>query len=435
MVWLVVLPILLMAALSDATSSHRWLHVFLSSTALGHLCGFLATVLLLSLTLPLMFRWLLPTSRRLPTAVASDVYATARALGFPPRAVLALHTDLRMANAAMVGPLPWPRYLVLTDALMAMLDVFTLRGVVAHEVGHARAGHPGLLMLAFVVVPLLSYHGLWLSLHDASTMTTVITLSCLLLVAVFLLRLVAHRFEYEADQLSAAALGGALPCIEALRRVGQLSARGSERGTLRHPADGRRIAQLQRWEHDPDERARFARSGRRVRVLIGGVALIAAVGCAFAQARVWPVDRALLAHYTGAFPEASSRLAALPADLPGTLSELVEELRREVDAALTLVPEGGAWEQIRDRLSEGGIERGASLLQAGDAKASLPWLSLALSRPDPEPWRQTIYLIARAAADGDVERTDRLRQHLASLAPTSEVWDIVKDLPGQSSDR
>lgn len=435
LVWLVVLPILVMAALADATRMHRGLHVFLTSTALGHLCGFLATVLLLSLMLPLLFRWLLPTSRQLPPSVAGEVHATARALGFPPRAVLALRTDLRMANAALVGPLPWPRYLVLTDALMAMLEPFALRGVVAHEVGHARAGHPGLLMVAFVVVPLLSYHGLWLWLHDADTTTIVATWLAIAIVALAALRLLAHRFEYEADQLSASALGGALPCIEALRRVGQLGAHSSGRGTLRHPADGRRILQLQRWEQDPHERARFARQGRYVRILIGAVAVLATIGCAWAQLRVWPVDRVLLAFYTGAFPEASVRLQELPPVVPPSLTELVADLRQEIDAARTLVPEGGPWEVVRDRLSAGGIERGVRRLSEGNAKAALPWLSLSLSRPENEPWRQTLYLLADAAAEGDHEHLNRLREHLASLAPPSEVWDAVKDLVPQPSDR
>ena len=39
--------------------------------------------------------------------------------------------------------------------------------------------------------------------------------------AVLALRRVSHRFEHEADVLSAIALGGAEPCIRALQRVGQ----------------------------------------------------------------------------------------------------------------------------------------------------------------------------------------------------------------------
>ncbi|HLU39026.1 MAG TPA: M48 family metalloprotease [Planctomycetota bacterium] len=425
-VWLVVLPVAMMAAIADATRELRWLHVFFTSTALGHLIGFLGTILLLSVVLPLLFRWLLPTSRRLPPGVVADVHATARALGFPTRAILVLRTDLRIANAAMVGPLPWPRYLVLTDALIALLDKVALRGVVAHEVGHARAGHPGLLLLVFVLVPLFSFHAFWLALRDADTTTTAMVLGAVGVLALVLLRVIAHRFEYEADQLSAAALGGALPCVEALRRVGQLGARVSERGTLRHPADSRRIAQLLRWELDPAERERFARGGRRVRRMVFGLVATAAVVCAVTQVRLWPLDAAVLAHYTGDFPGASARLDRLPW-LPKSLEPALAELRGEVAAALELVPTGGPWIAVQDRLAEGGVERGVELLRRGDAAAALPWLSLALSRSDPEPWRQTLYLLARAAVDGDRARAERLADHLARLEPPTELSTAVAE--------
>lgn len=428
LMWLVLVPIMLMAGLSDATRAHRWLHVFVTSTALGHLCSFAVTVLVMSVALPLLFRVLLPTSRQLPPAIADDLRATAQALGFPPRAILSLHTELRVANAAMVGPLPWPRYLVLTDALMLLLDRFALRGVVAHEVGHARAGHPGLLMLMFVVAPVLAFHAIWLWLYDASSTTAAIVFGAAMVVAVLLLRFVAHRFEYEADQLSAAALGGAGPCIEALRRVGQLWVRGNERSSLRHPSDRLRIAQLQRWESDPEERLRFARAGGRLRWLIAATVLFGAVAGAWAQAWMWPIDQVQLAYYTGAFPEAKRRLSSLQQRANEPLTELVSDLAHEVDAALTLVPSGGAWEQVQDRLAEGGIERGANLLRAGDAQAALPWLSLSLSRPDPEPWRQTLYLIARAAVAGDGPRVERLVAHLASLEPPAEILQTAAGL-------
>ena len=47
-----------------------------------------------------------------------------------------------------------------------------------------------------------------------------------------MLRAVAHRFEHEADVLSAIALGGAEPCIRALVRVGQVVQQEPERASL-----------------------------------------------------------------------------------------------------------------------------------------------------------------------------------------------------------
>ena len=97
----------------------------------------------------------MPTSRLLPGRHEASVAATVAALGFPRRSVLALDSGHRLVNAALVGPLRWPRYLILSDGILSLLDPFALRGVVAHEVAHARAGHPALLALVFVVIPLL----------------------------------------------------------------------------------------------------------------------------------------------------------------------------------------------------------------------------------------------------------------------------------------
>src|SRR5690606_13296245 len=83
---------------------------------------------------------------------------------------------------------------------------------------------------------------------------------------------------------------------------------------------------------------------------------------------------------------------------------------------------------VQDRLAEGGVERGVELLRRGDAAAALPWLSLALSRSDPEPWRQTLYLLARAAVDGDRARAERLADHLARPEPPSELSTAVAEI-------
>src|SRR5690606_34326408 len=118
-------------------------------TFAGTTVGLLATLLVLPVLLPLLFRCVLPVQRKLPSHVDADVRTTAERLGFPPRGILLLLSGLRAVNAGLVGPLPWPRYLVLTDGITAYLDRIALRGVVAHEVGHARAGHPALLLLVF----------------------------------------------------------------------------------------------------------------------------------------------------------------------------------------------------------------------------------------------------------------------------------------------
>jgi Zn-dependent protease with chaperone function len=428
MIGVLLVPLLCTAGLLDLTAANRTLHVFLTATVLGHLATFALGVGLFVVAIPLLFRWLLPISRTLPAHLAPALHDTAAALGFSPRAVVALRTDLRLPNAAMVGFLPWPRYLVLTDALMGLLDAFALRGVIAHEVGHARAGHPGYLVLLMAVVPVLLAYPAQLFCADFAKGFCVILALTAAAALLFGLHRVAHRFEHEADVQSAIALGGARPCIDALQRVASIVDRSPNRASLMHPSDRRRVEALVRWEQDPAERAAFARRGRRLRVTLLLLAGGAAVACGWSLKRLAPLDFAVLAYARGDFPAARTRLAEFGAEPSAWLVELRDELRQQLDAASALVPGGGRWEAIRDRLAEGGIERGVGLLQSGDPKAALPWLALALSRPDSEPWRATLHRLADAAAQGDAARVERLRNHLRWLESPPDVIAAVADV-------
>ncbi len=428
MLLLICVPIVLMAAASDLSRSLGWFDTFLATTALGHLLGFVAAVLTLGVLLPLLFRCLMPVTTDLPRRVAGEVHASARALGFKPAAVLYMHTGHRLPNAAMVGPLPWPRYLVLTDALVSILDTFALRGVVAHEVGHARAGHAGLLMAVFVGIPLLLAHPVWLWFGAAGPSEIAAAAAVAFVSAALLLRQLAHRFEYEADQLSSEALGGAGPCIDALSRVGQLGPHSSQRGSLRHPSDRARIRNLLRWEADPGARARFVARGRTLRALIAAVAIGAGVACGVAQVTLWPLDRATYAFHVGDFADADARLAALGDDLAPAVAAEAKDLRALVSAARTLVPHGGSWDAMRDRIADGALAPALARLRAQDPAGAHAWLALALARPHPEPWRETLYLMGVAAEDGDAARLDRLRVHLATLAPPADAVAAVADL-------
>ena len=428
MLVLVSAPLVFMAAGSDLARLVPWFDAFLAATALGHMVGFALAIVVLGVLLPLLFRCCMPVTTQLPARVAADVHATAKVLGFAPSAVLYMHTGHRMPNAAMVGPLPWPRYLMLTDALVALLDTFALRGVVAHEVGHARAGHAGILMGVFVGLPLLLAHPIWIWFGAAGPYETAAAGAGTLVVGALLMRRLAHRFEHEADQLSSEALGGAGPCIDALSRVGQLGPHSSQRGSFRHPSDRARIKSLLRWEADPAARARFVRRGRVLRVALGVATLGAAVACAVAQVVIWPLDRATYAFHVGDFATAETRLQALADDLPPALADEAKGLRGLVAAARSIVPEGGAWHAIADRIADGAVAPALERVRANDAIGARPWLALALARARPEPWRETLYLMVGAAEGGDAARLDRLRTHLATVAAPPEVVDAAREL-------
>lgn len=409
LVLLILVPLLLFAAGMDIVFRSREAMLFFSWTSLGSQLGLFIFVGLLCVLLPLLFLKLMPISGDVP----EDLRDTARHLGFSGEAVYAMNTGGRLLNAALVGPLGWPRFLVLTDGLLAHLDPLSLRGVVAHEVGHAKAGHPRLLLALFVVVPILCLPALeLLDSAEVSPGILVVGGTGVLIAAILTLRRIAHRFEFEADQLSAEALGGAQACVQALERVGLTSLGSPDRPSFRHPSDARRIENLMLLELYPEHRARFHARGRALRWLVAVVVLLAIGLATWGQVRHWPTDHVNLLIYTGRFPEAAEALARMPADPSAKRQHMITELREELAAGQALFPEGGDWEEIREDLGRRALERGRQVLETAGAAAARGWLAMGLSLRDPAPADVALYIYCRAMARQEQQQAQRLRRHL-----------------------
>jgi hypothetical protein len=67
--------------------------------------------------------------------------ATAQRLRFRFSDVLLWHTRGGMANAMVIGLLPWPRYIVFTDRLLEDFSEDEVEAVFGHEVGHVKHRH------------------------------------------------------------------------------------------------------------------------------------------------------------------------------------------------------------------------------------------------------------------------------------------------------
>lgn len=105
----------------------------------------------LALFLPLVVRPLLGL-KRLPAGPTRDrLEATARRLGVRFTDFLLWPTRGMMANAMVIGILPWPRYVIFTDRLLEGLEPDELDAVFGHEAGHARYGHLPYYMLFLAV--------------------------------------------------------------------------------------------------------------------------------------------------------------------------------------------------------------------------------------------------------------------------------------------
>ena len=123
-----------------------------------------------------------------------------------------------MLNGAMVGVLPWLRYVLLTDALLERLSGEQVEAVMAHEVGHARRHHlPWILgsIIASVGVCWVGADWVAQSMDDrgliargvGAWMGLALTVMGIV-VGVMVFGMVSRRFELQADAFAAQHLSG-----------------------------------------------------------------------------------------------------------------------------------------------------------------------------------------------------------------------------------
>src|SRR5947208_174093 len=86
--------------------------------------------------------------------------ARARPLRFRGSDLLLWDTHGGVANAMVAGPVPWVRYVFLSDRLLDELAPEEVEAVFGHEVGHVRHGHL-LYYFAFLILSLTLLAGLW----------------------------------------------------------------------------------------------------------------------------------------------------------------------------------------------------------------------------------------------------------------------------------
>jgi hypothetical protein len=334
---------------------------------------------------------------------------TAATLGFPPGRVMYLPTGMRAMNAMMVGPLPIGRFLCVTDGLVRMLDVDSLTGVVAHEVGHARKGHPLLLMTLAAVVPLLLPAPLRLVQLDRlePAMQALFALAAIVLLWTTV-RAVAHRFEHEADAASVEALGAG-PCTRALMTVSR-AAMPVTRGLLRrhftlHPEERSRWEFMRRYEGEPAFRAAFEARGRMVRATVAMLLTLVASAATWAWTVEWPLEKAVWRFHAGDFQGASAAVTAVGESVPDHWQQTWRRLEDELAVGLELAPTATDWPSARAALSVAAWPRGVEVLLRSGPRAARPWLALAVEADQSTTLVQRAVLdYCEAAADHDPER-------------------------------
>lgn len=406
---LLLLPCVLFGAAIDLLQTDRSLYALFVTTTPGATIGALLFFATASTVLPFWFRIAFGVERTIPEPAGSRLRRTAQALGFSPHRVMYLPTGMRAMNAMMVGPLPIGRFLCVTDGLVRMLDVDSLTGVVAHEVGHARRGHPLLLMLLAAAVPLLLPAPLrWLHLDRLDPWLQVALAGVAAACLWSAVRAVAHRFEHEADAASVEALGAG-PCTRALMEVTR-AAMPVSRGFLRHhfslhPEERSRWEFMRRYEGEPAFRAAFQTRGRWLRAAAALVFALAVGAAVSAWSLEWPLEKAVWRFHAGDFQGARIAAAAVGDAVPEHWQRTWPRFEEELVAGLELAPQATDWQQARVALQTSAWPRGVEVLLQAGPRAARPWFALALEAEPSAPLAQRAVLdYCEAAADDDPER-------------------------------
>jgi Zn-dependent protease with chaperone function len=252
---------------------------------------------------------------------------TARRLGFRSSGLMLWDTRHGMANAMVVGLLPWPRYVIFTDRLLSEFTPDETEAVLGHEIGHVKHRHmffylaflTGSLMvlwLTFTFLPesqtttvetrtSVSMGGTYFSLGNHPWLQVIPPVAALGLYIVLVFGFVSRRCERQADVFGCKAVScgrpdcdghhemaptararrvcpaGIATFVAALEKVAWLNGIPLDRpGWLQswqHSTIARRIAFLRGLNRDPGLEPAFQ---RRTFLLKG--ALLAILGLALA---------------------------------------------------------------------------------------------------------------------------------------------------------
>lgn len=267
------------------------------------------------LLLPWILRLVLRL-RPLPTGPLRDrLLGLSQRLGFRANDLLVWDTRQSMANAMVVGLLPWLRYIIFTDRLVAEMPPAELEAVLGHEVGHLKHRHMvyylGFFLLSLGV--LLELWGLarlhWLSDYLPAADRSLANVPFLLVLGAYIFLVfgfLSRRCERQADLFGCRAVSCGRPdcsghdergtvgsantelCptgiqtfVLALERVAELNGLHRRRpGWLQswqHSTIARRVSFLEMVQSNPAVAVCFQRRVRVVKwaVLVGLAALLA----------------------------------------------------------------------------------------------------------------------------------------------------------------
>jgi STE24 endopeptidase len=266
-------------------------------------------------SIPWLLRVLLGLKPLPEGSLRSRLLTTAGRLKFRFNDILLWDTKNTVANAMVTGPLPFLRYVVVTDRLVRDLSEEEVEAVFGHEVGHIKHHHMTFYLL-FLLGSLVALAGVWrlavgflksetfytfhqqnlpwlsdwLGTFEALAVIPLLTVVAVYIVVVF--GYLSRRCERQADIFGCRTVS--VPAfISALEKVADLNGMSRDKpgwlSSWQHSTIARRVDFLQRMTADPRLEPSFQ---LRVGLVKWGVALgLAGILVALGPAKVWEILR------------------------------------------------------------------------------------------------------------------------------------------------
>ncbi len=229
-----------------------------------------AVLLLIVAFSPLLLRIMWATSPMPAGALRERLEAFCRSHRFRCDDILIWHTHNHLANAGVVGPTPFLRYVMLTDVLLERCTDEEIEAIFAHEVGHVRHRHLPFYLLfgvAFVcfyanLMDLLALTGWVRRLENIFAFSLTVRQASVMLAfagAYWMLAFgfISRRMELQADLFGLRAVRNPISLLSALGKLAAMSSTPRRIASWRHFSIEERLHFLHGVLSDPPKAARF----------------------------------------------------------------------------------------------------------------------------------------------------------------------------------
>lgn len=245
---------------------------FLNSST-GQITFFAGFLVVLMIFMPLVVQYWWGCSPLDPSEKVRALKEFLRDEGFRYRALLKWPIfQGRMMTAGIMGVVARYRYILVTNGLMEILSTEELKGVLAHEMGHAKYRHLifymvfffGFMILSFGLFDLCVYFiagqpffiDVLESAESQATTLFYLAVSLPILIAMvvyfrFVMGFFMRNFERQADLFSASTMGSSAPTIMSLEKIALLSGKSRDLPSWHHFSIRERVDYLERSAKEP----------------------------------------------------------------------------------------------------------------------------------------------------------------------------------------